>query len=166
MKKFRKIEKDALRFFIPDLAAEPEIDPIDAVRAMYARVNQKRRDRKSDNPTEQELLDDFIFSALANTPVNKWSMDFWNAILFHTTRTDGNFLIRLGHVLKQGRKRIFDDFDIFFLKNWRRGLTLHNKTPLKAIALLRRTKVTSISKNDQTAVHWYESRRKRLGLIS
>jgi hypothetical protein len=117
---------------------DSDIDPGDAGLAIAARIKQKVKDRKKIRQTVEEILEDFFIACLINTPIDKWADDTWRAIRDNAIRSNGKFLIRLGSAIEAGHEGIWDDVDIFLLRNQDTGIKLRNKTPLGAVKSLRR----------------------------
>jgi hypothetical protein len=141
----------------------PDIHPDDLARAISARIKQRRKERTKRRTTVQEIIEDFLIASLANTPVEEWTADMWTSVSDCTIK-DKQFLVRLGRAIENPDRQFVDRIDVFILANWRRGLTLRDKKPSEAVALIRRAKVASIPSDAIKAARWYVSRRKRLGL--
>jgi hypothetical protein len=150
------------------------IHPEDAARAVFARFVQSRKRRDHKRISEERIWEDlFIATSLAKRP---WNQEQIKQI--EKSSRDRNFRERLTRANADGKRPIFDSFDILFLRNWRELHLLRPEiqakieeqegklpgfqdwSPKAVTAFLEWGGIKVPSENEE----WFVRRRQRLGL--
>jgi hypothetical protein len=99
---------------------DPDIDPLDAVRASVGYVNQTLKDRRIITPQIAEhIFKDMLLGHLANTPQHNWTDFMWQCIREQSEGSKGKFFLKhLGDAMVNGKDHWLNHYKFFILRNW------------------------------------------------
>jgi len=158
---------------------DTSIHPVDFTAAVNARIRQKFADskrrernpkRKERNPkTIQAIEEELYVTRLAGEGINFWSNKTCNDMFLYAMMNGaGQFFMKLGKAMLDGKTDLFDQLDIFILENWRQGYCLRDKTRADAVKILRKQNSLKSLKPLRAvmagAKEFYATRIKRNGL--
>jgi hypothetical protein len=98
---------------------DPDIDPLDAVRASVGYVNQTLKDRRIITPQIAErIFENMLLGHLANTPVQKWTDFIWKCITEQSRLSGEDFLKRFAKAVLNEKAHWLNPYKFFILRNW------------------------------------------------
>lgn len=158
-----------------EFRCHPWIHPEDAMRAVYARLSESRKNRSQRIPQQVIIEDLFIASLVNNRP---WSDAQIRQL--ETLSRDKKFTGRFARALDTDKPPTWDRIDVLILSNWR---ALHINPEIQALIEAQEGKLPGLQDwsplaikglfavakierdgKDGTFDDWFRKRRQRLGL--
>jgi hypothetical protein len=100
---------------------DPDIDPLDGVRASVGYVNQTLKDRSTiTQQIAERIFEAMLLGHLAHTPRQNWTDFMWQCIREQSRGSGGkDFLKHLGNIMVNGKDHWLNQYKFFILRNWR-----------------------------------------------